>query len=65
MLTEKQQRVLDIVTAYIRENGISPTLEEIQGELGVKSKHSIVQFLEYLDRKGYISKGRGYRSIRL
>lgn len=24
-----------------------------------------MQFLEYLDRKGYISKGRGYRSIRL
>ncbi len=33
MLTEKQQRVLDIVTRYIRENGISPTLEEIQMEL--------------------------------
>ena len=65
MLTDKQQRVLDIVTRYIRQNGISPTLEEIQLELGVRSKHSVVQFLEYLDHKGYISKGRGYRSIRL
>lgn len=65
MLTEKQQRVLDIVTAYIRNHGMSPTLEEIQMELGVKSKHSVVQFLEYLDNKGYISRGRGYRSIRL
>jgi repressor LexA len=65
MLTDKQQRVLDIVTKYIRQHGMSPTLEEIQTELGVKSKHSVVQFLEYLDGKGYISKGRGYRSIRL
>lgn len=65
MLTDKQQRVLDIVTKYIRENGVSPTLEEIQNELGVRSKHSVVQFLEYLDLKGYISRGRGYRSIRL
>ncbi len=65
MLTDKQQRVLDIVTKYIREHGMSPTLEEIQIELGVRSKHSVVQFLEYLDNKGYISKGRGYRSIRL
>ncbi len=65
MLTEKQQRVLDIVSAYIRKHGMSPTLEEIQLELGVKSKHSVVQFLEYLDHKGYISRGRGYRSIRL
>jgi len=24
-----------------------------------------VQFLDYLDMKGYIEKGRGYRSIRL
>lgn len=65
MLTDKQQRVLEIVTRYIREHGMSPTLEEIQVELGVKSKHSVVQFLEYLDLKGYISRGRGYRSIRL
>ena len=65
MLTDKQKKVLDVITSYMKSHGQSPTLEELQMELGVKSKHSIVQFLEYLDKKGYISKGRGYRSIRL
>jgi repressor LexA len=31
----------------------------------LKNKHSVVQFLDYLDMKWYIEKGRGYRSIRL
>ena len=65
MLTDKQKKVLDAIETYMKKYGQSPTLEELQMELGVKSKHSIVQFLEYLDKKGYISKGRGYRSIRL
>lgn len=65
MLTPKQQRVFDIVKDYIEKNGESPTLEEIQEILGSKSKHSVVQFLDYLERKGFIRRGRGYRSIRL
>lgn len=65
MLTPKQQKVFDIVKGYIESHGESPTLEEIQEILGAKSKHSVVQFLDYLERKGYISRGRGYRSIRL
>ncbi len=65
MLTPKQQRVFDIVKNYIEKNGESPTLEEIQEILGSRSKHSVVQFLDYLERKGFIRRGRGYRSIRL
>jgi repressor LexA len=65
MLTPKQQRVFEIVKDYIEKNGESPTLEEIQEILGSKSKHSVVQFLDYLERKGFIRRGRGYRSIRL
>ncbi|MFZ4461861.1 MAG: LexA family protein [Patescibacteria group bacterium] len=65
MLTPKQQKVFDIVKSYIENHGESPTLDEIQEVLGARSKHSVVQFLDYLERKGYISRGRGYRSIRL
>ena len=65
MLTPKQQKVFDIVKEYIEKRGESPTLEEIQDILGAKSKHSVVQFLDYLERKGFIRRGRGYRSIRL
>ncbi len=65
MLTPKQQKVFDIVKQYIEQRGESPTLDEIQELLGLKSKHSVVQFLDYLERKGFIQRGRGYRSIRL
>lgn len=65
MLTPKQQKVLDMVQQYIELHGESPTLDELQNLLGVKSKHSIVQFLDYLENKGFIRRGRGYRSIRL
>jgi SOS-response transcriptional repressor LexA len=65
MLTPKQQRVLDTLQHYIEMHGESPTLEELQWLLGVKSKHSVVQFLDYLERKGFIRRGRGYRSIKL
>ena len=65
MLTPKQQKVLDMVKWYIEAHGESPTLDELQDLLGVKSKHSVVQFLDYLERKGFINRGRGYRSIRL
>lgn len=65
MLTPKQQKVYDIIRDYIRTHGQSPTLDEIQDAIGLKNKHSVVQFLDYLDMKWYIEKWRGYRSIRL
>ncbi len=65
MLTPKQQKVFDTVKDYIESHGESPTLDELQGLVGLRSKHSVVQFLDYLEQKGFISRGRGYRSIRL
>jgi SOS-response transcriptional repressor LexA len=65
MLTPKQQLVYDLIRDYIRKHGQSPTLDELQESLRLKNKHSVVQFLDYLDAKWYIEKGRGYRSIRL
>lgn len=65
MLTPKQQKVYDLIREYIRRHGQSPTLDELQESLRLKNKHSVVQFLDYLDAKWYIEKGRGYRSIRL
>ncbi|MDD2487077.1 MAG: S24 family peptidase [Candidatus Gracilibacteria bacterium] len=65
MLTPKQQKVFDTITEYIHKFGESPTLEELQKTLGIQNKRSIVQFLEYLDEKGYIRRTGGYRGIRL
>ena len=65
MLTEKQQHVLDVITEFISKYGKSPTIEELQHLLNQKSKRGVVQYLEALEKKGFLTRGRGYRSIRL
>lgn len=65
MLTEKQQNVLDVITKFIWENGKSPTIEELTILLNQKSKRGVVQYLEALEKKWFLSRWRGYRSISL
>ena len=64
-LTLKQKRVLDYVRSYLQKAGESPTIEEIQDELGFRSTRSVSQYLEALREKGYITKNRNARSIEL
>lgn len=65
MLTEKQQNVLDVITEYISKYGKSPTIEELKTILNQKSKRWVTQYLEVLEKKGFISRGFGFRSIKL
>ncbi len=65
MLTEKQQNVLDQITEFIWKYGKSPTIEELTIILSQKSKRGVVQYLEALEKKWFITRGRGYRSISL
>lgn len=65
MLTEKQQNVLDVITKFIGENAKSPTIEELTLLLSQKSKRGVVQYLEALEKKWFLTRGRWYRSISL
>ncbi len=65
MLTEKQQHTLDIITDFVERYGKSPTIEELKNLLHQKSKRGVTQYLEVLEKKWFISRGDGYRSIRL
>lgn len=65
MLTEKQQHVLDVITDFVERYGKSPTIEELKVLLHQKSKRWVTQYLEVLVKKWFISKGDGYRGIRL
>jgi repressor LexA len=65
MLTTKQEKVLNSITEFISRYGKSPTIEELKNILEQKSKRWVVQYLESLERKGFITRGRGFRSIRL
>ena len=64
-LTDKQKRMLDILRSYIEQNGQSPTVTELRDMLEFRSVNSVTQFLEALERKGCIARGRGFRSIRI
>ncbi len=65
MLTEKQQHVLDTITEFAQSNGKSPTIEELKNILWQKSKRGVTQYLEVLEKKGFLTRGDGYRGIRL
>ena len=64
-LTAKQQRVLDIIEDYISKNDRSPTLNELQIILDIKSKRGVVKHLDALEKKGYINRTSEPRGIRL
>lgn len=55
-LTKKQKEVYDFVSSYLLENGISPTIEEIRKELGLKAVSTVHEHISSLKEKGYLSK---------
>jgi len=65
MLTDKQQVVLDKIVNYISQYWKSPTIEELTIVLSQKSKRGVVQYLESLEKKWFITRWRWYRSIKL
>lgn len=65
-LTSKQKRVLDNIRLYIKAKGEPPTLEELRTNLGFHSLRTVTQYLEVLERKGYIIRHKfSRRSIEL
>jgi len=56
-LTAKQQRVYDYVCEYIGDNGYSPTYQEIQDFFTFKSIGSVVDYVNYLKKAGYLRTG--------
>lgn len=53
-LTGKQKRVLENIQLYISAKGEPPTLEELRKNLGFKSLRTVAQYIEALERKGFL-----------
>ena len=53
-LTTKQQRVYSELQKRVTRSGESPTLDELRRALKLKSLRTVTQYLEILERKGYI-----------
>ncbi len=54
-LTSKQQQVLDYIKGFFGEQGMAPTYQEIQGHFGFKSLGSVVDYVNYLKKAGYVT----------
>jgi len=58
MLTKRQKQALLCIKDYIDEHGIPPSYDEIQQEMGLKSKASIYQLINALEDRKFIKRLR-------
>ena len=57
---------MDNIKLYLEAKGEPPTLEELRKNLGLKSMRTVAQYLEALERKGYIVRRKhAHRNIEL
>lgn len=64
-LTERQRKVLEFLKECISERGYPPTLREVAHHLGIKWTKGIERHLQALEKKGYIKRFPGARSIEI
>ncbi|HEV2147532.1 MAG TPA: hypothetical protein VGR37_09045 [Longimicrobiaceae bacterium] len=53
-LTRKQRELIDYLTTYIRDNGYSPTYEEIARRFGYRSRSTVHEHIRNLVNKGLV-----------
>lgn len=58
ILTTKQREVFLMIKNYIKDRNVSPTIEEIGESLKVSSTRTVTQYLEALEKKGYIHRAK-------
>lgn len=63
---DKQQKILNFVNEYMRENGYSPSIREICKGVGLSSTSTVHAHLETLKKNGFLEKDNSKsRSIRI
>ena len=55
-LTRRQRQIYDFVCEFVRDNGYSPSLEEIGAHFGLRSVATVHRHLQHLVEKGYLRK---------
>lgn len=61
LLTFKQRKVLEEVRVHMQKWNKPPTLDELREKLGFQSMRTVTQYLDILERKGYIVRRRGFK----
>lgn len=62
-LTDRQQKILDFIVSAVQQRGFPPTLREISTEFGISSTQGVRRHIDALEKKGYIGRDSGARSI--
>ena len=57
VLTERQRRVMDYIANFLRENGYSPSFQEIADGVGLNSIATVHKHIANLERKGFLKRG--------
>ncbi len=57
-LTKRQNQVLKVIEGYIAKHGEPPTIPELQKLLKVSSTRTVTQYLEALEKKGFIARSK-------
>lgn len=56
-MTRRQQQLLEFIKAFMEHSGgVSPSFNEMQAELGLRSKSGIHRILTSLEERGYIAR---------
>jgi repressor LexA len=56
VLTDRQQEILDFISASIGERGYPPTLREIGLHFGIRSTNGVNDHLRALEKKGHLQR---------
>ena len=56
MLTDRQKDILHFIQKEQREKGVTPSTREIQKHFGFASQTSVMQYLDVLERKGFVDR---------
>jgi SOS-response transcriptional repressor LexA len=63
-LSVREQEVWDFINSYTKLNGEAPTQKEIGDGLGFTGGRA-AQYLDLVEAKGRLNRGRGHRNIKL
>jgi repressor LexA len=56
MLTDRQRSILEFIQTEQRETGVTPSTREIQTHFRFASQTSVMQYLDVLERKGFLDR---------
>lgn len=65
-LSEKQNKILEYIKSFIKNNGYPPSIREIGEAFKLKSTATVYGHLDRIEKKGFIKRQYGIsRSIRV